>query len=49
VIPIDHTYDPDAMRQAGRDIEKTVLVEAIRLVADDKVFINGNKTVVFDN
>jgi formyltetrahydrofolate deformylase len=44
---IDHTYDVDTMKQAGRDIEKITLVKALRLVCDDRVFLNGNKTIVF--
>ncbi len=48
VIPIDHKYGPNEMRQAGRDVEKIVLAKALRLVFDDKVFINGNKTIVME-
>ncbi len=48
VIPIDHKYGPEEMRQAGRDVEKVVLAKALRLVFDDKVFINGNKTIVME-
>jgi len=44
---IDHTYDVSAMKQAGRDIEKITLTKALRLVCDDRVFLNGNKTIVF--
>jgi len=48
VIPIDHKYGPEEMRRAGRDVEKVVLAKALRLVFDDKVFINGNKTIVME-
>ena len=44
---IDHTYDVESIKQAGRDIEKIALVKALRLVCDDRVFLNGNKTIVF--
>lgn len=48
VIPVDHTYDPARMAQAGRDIEKLVLAKALKLVCEDRVFLVGNRTVVFD-
>jgi formyltetrahydrofolate deformylase len=36
------------MRQAGRDVEKVVLARALKLVFEDRVFINGNKTIIFE-
>jgi formyltetrahydrofolate deformylase len=36
------------MAQAGRDVEKLVLAKALRLVFDERVFLNGNRTVIFD-
>ncbi len=48
VLHIDHTYSPDAMRQAGRDVEKVVLARALKLVFEDRVFITGNKTIIFE-
>jgi formyltetrahydrofolate deformylase len=48
VIPVDHTYSPSRMAQAGRDIEKLVLAKALKLVCEDRVFLVGNRTVVFD-
>lgn len=48
VIPVDHRYSPARMAQAGRDIEKLVLARAIRLVCEDRVFLVGNRTIVFD-
>jgi formyltetrahydrofolate deformylase len=48
VIPVDHTYTAAAMAQAGRDVEKIVLANALRLVFEERVFINGNRTVIFD-
>ena len=35
------------MAKAGRDVERLVLMRALTKVLDDKVFIHGNKTVVF--
>jgi formyltetrahydrofolate deformylase len=48
VIPVDHSYTPVLMAQAGRDIEKLVLARAVNLVCEDRVFLVGNRTVVFD-
>ncbi len=48
VINIDHTQTVDEIIRAGRDVEKVVLSNAIRLVFDQKVMVNGNKTIIFD-
>ena len=48
VIPIDHSCRPNEMAQAGRDVEKIVLAKALELVFDDRVFLSGNRTIVFD-
>jgi formyltetrahydrofolate deformylase len=48
VVPIDHSYRPDEMAQAGRDVEKMVLAKALKLVFDERVFVTGRRTVVFD-
>jgi len=47
VISVNHRYDWKDMQQAGRDVEKVVLSRAIKLVLEDRVFVNQNKTVVF--
>lgn len=47
VIHIDHAYDWQAMQQAGRDVEKIVLARALKLALEDRIFVNGNKTVIF--
>jgi formyltetrahydrofolate deformylase len=48
VIPVDHSYRPEEMAQAGRDVEKIVLAKALRLVLEHRVFVIGNRTVVFE-
>ncbi|MCI0921188.1 formyltetrahydrofolate deformylase [Sphingobacterium rhinopitheci] len=45
---INHTYGIKNMVSAGKEIEKAVLSRAIRLLTEDRVMLNGNKTVVFD-
>jgi len=46
VIPVDHSYTAEGMARAGRDVERTVLAQALGLVLDDRVFLCGNRTVI---
>ena len=48
VTPVDHTFTPERMAQAGRDVEKLVLARAVRLVLEERVFLHGRRTVVFE-
>lgn len=48
VIPVDHTHSPEEMAQAGRDVEKLVLARALDLVLQERVFLVGQRTVVFE-
>jgi formyltetrahydrofolate deformylase len=47
-IHVNHTFDAKAMAVAGREIEKAVLSKALEQVLEDRVFISGNKTIVFE-
>jgi formyltetrahydrofolate deformylase len=47
VIPVNHRLSWKDMQKAGRDGEKIVLSRALSLVLQDRVFVNGNKTVIF--
>lgn len=47
VIKVSHNYSAESMAKAGRDVERQVLSRALSRVVDNKVFIHGNKTVVF--
>ena len=47
VIPVNHRLTWKDMQRAGRDGEKIVLSRALSLVLQDRVFVNGNKTVIF--
>ncbi|EAQ36424.1 formyltetrahydrofolate deformylase [Nitrobacter sp. Nb-311A] len=44
---ISHRDTPEALVRKGRDIERRVLARAIRHHLDDRVILNGRKTVVF--
>jgi formyltetrahydrofolate deformylase len=47
VETISHRDAPDDLVRKGRDIERRVLARAVRDHIDDRVFMNGRKTVVF--
>lgn len=48
VIPVNHAFTAAAMVQAGRDVEKIVLARAVKLMLDERVFLHGNRTIVFE-
>lgn len=48
VLPVDHTCSPADMARVGRDVEKTVLAKALRSVFEERVFLIGNRTIVFE-
>ncbi len=44
---VDHTKTPDQLVAMGRDAEAIALSRALSYHLDDRVFLNGSKTVVF--
>lgn len=48
VIPVDHTYSVRDMIQSGKDVEKISLARALKMVFEEKVYVHGNKTILFD-
>ncbi|HVT41951.1 MAG TPA: formyltetrahydrofolate deformylase [Acidimicrobiales bacterium] len=44
---IDHGDSVDELRRVGRDVERTVLARGLRWHLEDRVLLNGHKTVVF--
>jgi len=44
---ITHADAPADLVRKGRDIERRVLAEAVRLFAQERVLVNGGRTVVF--
>jgi formyltetrahydrofolate deformylase len=48
VIPMDHSHAPHDLARAGRDIERTVLANSLRLINEDRVFLCANRTIIFD-
>lgn len=47
VEPISHRDTPDDLVRKGRDIERRVLARAVAHHLQDRVLLNGSKTVVF--
>jgi formyltetrahydrofolate deformylase len=48
VIPVAHSYSATDMMLNGKDVEKIVLAKALKLVLEERVFVSGNKTIIFD-
>ena len=47
VIHVNHAFSAEDMAKAGRDGERSVLSRALSYVLEEKVFVYGNRTVVF--
>lgn len=47
VVRVTHAHSPAALAAVGRDVERLVLARAVRLHAEDRVFLTGRRTVVF--
>jgi formyltetrahydrofolate deformylase len=48
IIPVDHMHAASDLAQAGHDIEQFALSRALKLEFVDRVFLCGNRTVIFD-
>lgn len=48
VIHINHSKSAAQLAAAGKDVEKVVLAKALKLVLEDRVFIYGNRTIIFE-
>jgi len=44
---VDHTFAPEQLVAVGRDSERRALSMAIRLATEHRVFLNGQRTVIF--
>ena len=47
VEAVDHSYTPERLTAKGRDTERLTLARAVRLHCEDRIFLHGSKTVVF--
>jgi formyltetrahydrofolate deformylase len=48
IIRISHKDTLDDLVRKGRDLERLVLVRALRLHSEHRILVNGRKTVIFD-
>lgn len=48
IIKVNHAQNAKDLAKLGKEVEKKVLAEALKLVFNDKVFIEDNKTVIFE-
>ena len=46
VVRVDHSMYPEQLTNAGRDVERLVLSRAVGWHAENRVLLNGNRTVV---
>jgi len=44
---VDHSATPDDLAEIGRDVERLVLARAVRLFAEDRIVLDGRRTIVF--
>jgi formyltetrahydrofolate deformylase len=47
VAHVTHSSTPDELIALGRDIERRVLARAVKLYAEDRIFIVGQRTIIF--
>ena len=45
---VSHDYSIEQLRELGEDVERNVLARAVRWHLEDRVIVDGNKTIVFD-
>ena len=47
VANVTHSSTPEELIALGRDIERRVLAKAVKLYAEDRIFIVGQRTIIF--
>lgn len=47
-IKVSHSKTAKDLAKMGKDVERIVLANALKLVFEDKVYIDGNKTIIFE-
>lgn len=47
VVRVDHRQSVEELERVGRDVERLVLARAVALHLDDRVIVDGRRTVVF--
>lgn len=46
-VRVSHRHSPEDLKRLGRDLERQVLARAVRCQVEDRIIVDGNKTVVF--
>jgi formyltetrahydrofolate deformylase len=46
-VRVDHSHTTAELQRMGRDVERTVLARAVSLHLDDRVIVDGRRTIVF--
>lgn len=49
IIPVNHSHSVKNMVTLGKEVEEAVLARALQLVVQDRIIVDKNKTVVFEN
>ncbi len=47
IAHVSHSATPEDMIALGRDVERRVLSKAVKLFAEDRIFVVGSRTIVF--
>jgi formyltetrahydrofolate deformylase len=47
VLRVNHSFSPERLAQAGRDVEAQVLARAVTWHGEHRVLLNGDRTVIF--
>jgi formyltetrahydrofolate deformylase len=48
VVRVSHRQSKDDMVRLGKDVEADVLARGVRLHLEDRIIVNGNKTIILD-
>jgi len=48
IAHVSHSATPEELISIGRDIERRVLAKAVRMYAEDRIFLLGKRTVIFN-
>ena len=48
VINVNHIANAQTKAQSGKNAEQIVLTKALKLLCEDRIFLAGNRTVIFD-
>ena len=44
---VNHDFTVDQLRELGQDVKRNVLARAVKWHLEDRIIVDGNKTVVF--